>query len=436
MMSDEFFKTLNYQSEISGLAYRQATRSGLKGQKRLNKIAELIENPTVEMVKEAKAEMLYRVFQKELGSAGKSFQKIRTDVPGLRYIVPFVRTPVNIAKFGLERTPLNYPRLIKQIVKGEIKGGKISTELAKPTLGSIVGAVVALEALEGNVTGGGPRDRGERDALYRTGWRPYSWKIGDTYYNYGRLEPLGMVVGLTADFVELTATMSEGEREEIASKVALALGQNIINKTFMQGLSGAINAVSDPDRYGDQWVKGFIRTAIPRGVAGVTRGIDPEVKAPDTYMEVLRSQIPFLSQGVRPRRNLWGESVEVEGLPIERVLSPVGRAEQRDSKIDNEMLRLKIFTSLPMAMVRGVEITPDEHDRLIVMSGTKAKKILDDRVNSARYRQADDFGKKMIIETIISKTRDAARDKLYREIAKKSPERISAVRRGITESLK
>ena len=42
--------------------------------------------------------------RKELGTAGKAVQNLSNKVPGLKLVIPFVRTPANIVKFAGERS--------------------------------------------------------------------------------------------------------------------------------------------------------------------------------------------------------------------------------------------------------------------------------------------------------------------------------------------
>ena len=57
-------------------------------------------------------------------------------------------------------------------------------------------------ALEGNLTDGGPQDPRLYAALYSTGWRPYSIKVGNTYFSYQGTEPLATTLGYAAGLAE------------------------------------------------------------------------------------------------------------------------------------------------------------------------------------------------------------------------------------------
>jgi hypothetical protein len=420
MASDAFFKAVNYQSELHGMAFRQAAMEGKKGKPRASRIAEILSNPTEELKLKATEEALYRVFQKDLGEPGKAMVKLRDKVPGLRYIIPFLKTPINIAKYGLERTPMNFPLVFKKMMKGELKGGDASAELAKPLMGSLIGATAFMYAKEGLITGGGPRDRNERAALYRAGWQPYSIKVGDTYYSYGRLEPLGMVLGLSADAAEIWDTYDNKGKESIASLIAVSVGQNLLNKTFMRGLSDAFKAVSDPGRYGERWTQRFAGTLIPTGVATFTRAIDPILKKPENHLEALMRRAPGLSDNVLPRRDLWGQPIKIgEGGFMERLLSPVYRSKVSDDKVDNEIVRMGLKIGLPTATIKRVKLTPEEYDQYVKLSGERSKKRLDSLVALPDYEKISGKGKEYRIKQIIKHERNAVANEIYKMIPAK-----------------
>ena len=39
--------------------------------------------------------------------------------------------------------------------------------------------------------------------------------------------------------------------------------QNLINKTFLTGIAGAVEVISDPDRYGERFLQRFFGSFIP-----------------------------------------------------------------------------------------------------------------------------------------------------------------------------
>ncbi len=387
---DEFYKGVNYTTELHALAFREATKQGLKGKAKASRIATIVNNPSKELTEKARETMLNRVFQKELSGSLKklSAARLQEDRTGiiLRFIVPFVRTPVNIAKFGLERTPLGFIDVVsRQLGKDPLAPEDLANQLSKATLGTMIGAVTYQYALEGKVTGGGPKNRLQREALYRTNWRPYSIKIGNKYYPYGRLEPIGSILGMAADLAEGTNALSEEEYSDLAVRMVRSVSKNVTSKTFLRGLSNALDALSDPDRYAGPWMESFGGTVVPRIVAGAARSSDDFLRETEGLGEYIQSQIPFLSQDLLPKRNLWGEPIEREGGFTERFLSPVQVSTEKGSLADREIVKLGMSIGKPQPIINGIELTPKEYDEFLTQAGARAKKLVGNLVTQKSY---------------------------------------------------
>ena len=116
-----------------------------------------------------------------------------------------------------------------------------------------------------------------------------------------------------------------------------SISQNFINKTFMRGLSDAMNAIHDPSRYGDRWVQSFGGTVVPSGVSQLARTIDPVLRKPENFIEKIKSRTPGLTSDIPPRRNTFGEIIKRwEGSFEERFLSPVKRSKEKGGFIEKE----------------------------------------------------------------------------------------------------
>src|SRR3972149_10235929 len=105
-------------------AFRKASMEKLVGQAKTNRIAQLLDNPTDEMLATAKTETEYRTYQQALGKWARKGESLRT-IPGGRWIVPFYRIAVNLTKYGLERTPLAFGRIGYKAAKKQLSGGEL-----------------------------------------------------------------------------------------------------------------------------------------------------------------------------------------------------------------------------------------------------------------------------------------------------------------------
>lgn len=406
MAADDFFKVVGRSGELHAQAYREAARAGLKGRQLIERMGQVLAAPGRRIEDAATREAIYRTFQSEGGPAMRGLERLRANVPGLRYVMPFLRTPTNIAKYGLERTPLNFLRVAHQSARGTLRGGELAEELAKPAMGSLIAATVAAYAGEGKITGGGPRDAGRRRALRASGWQPYSVKLKDRYISYARLEPLAIIVGLTADFVEL---FDQAEKEEAAEKIALAVAQNLSNKTFLRGISELLDAASDPERHGGRWLRNLAGTVVPSGVAAAARAIDPVMRSAGTVPEAIQRRIPGLTEDLPAVRDLWGQPILIPGGPVERLLSPVHRSKVDEDPATREIVRLGMSIGSPQRALGARRLTPEEYDLYAKASGQAAHELVSALVSLPNYARIDDDAREEEIRRRFYLARKAAR---------------------------
>lgn len=405
--ADEWFKAIVYRSELNRLAYQKAMQEGARGEALSKRTAEILESLPEDMMDKARKEALYRTFQAPLGKMGNNIMTLRNSIPldiG-RFILPFVRTPTNIAKFALERTPLYLAKIIKDYRAGELTKDQLSAELSKASIGTMIGLTAYMLAQEGYITGGGPKDKTKREAMYRTGWQPYSFKIGDTYYGYNRMEPIGTILGMAADISELQKNEPFGKEDrktsEMFGQLAFSVGKNLTSKTFLKGISSTLDAISDPQRYGESFVGNYAGSLIPTGVATIGRAMDDKMRKTEGPIDVIQSRIPGMSGKLLPKRDIWGREVEKSGTAATRALSPIPVSDVRPDKVDAEMVRLGLSPAMPGKKVRNVELTPKEYDKFTQVSGEKARQLVEGYMNRPDYPMIRDEIKKIVIDRMI-----------------------------------
>jgi hypothetical protein len=281
-----------------------------------------------------------------------------------------------------------------------------------------------MYALDGGISGGGPKDKSARELLYRSGWQPYSIKIGDTWYAYGRLEPIGTVLGITADMVEMGKTLNRDEKASIAGLVIGSIGKNLANKTFLKSISDIFNVISDPDRYGEQYARGEAGTIIPSLVAQTAKVFDPTVRRPGNLPDYLATRIPGLSGTVMPKRDLWGKEINRErNIPF----SPIQTSTASKDPINKEMVRL--FESVnfhpgePAKKIKNIELTPEEYDQYSKLAGEMSYRNVGNLMEGRSYLNADDTMKSRLVNQMLERARDVASNLTISRIIKNDRER-------------
>uniref|UniRef100_A0A6M3J1D8 Putative structural protein n=1 Tax=viral metagenome TaxID=1070528 RepID=A0A6M3J1D8_9ZZZZ len=409
---DAFFKGFIENQEMNRLAYRKAAKEGLQGEAFKQRVTNLLIHPEEQMLNDVAKRGQYLTYQKEVGEVGRLIFNARDKVPGLKYFIPFVKTPLNIAKFALERTPLNFGRLAARAAKGELKGAQLSEELAKPIMGTMLGTATYQLAEQGYITGGTPKNAAERNEKLATGWQPYSVKIGDTYYSYGRLEPLGSIMGMAADMSQIKGEMHEKENFNLAAAIMGSITNNISNKTFMQGFTNMIQGISDPGRYGANIVKQLAGSVVPAVSGGVARAIDPNVRDIRSIGDTLQSRIPVAAESLPPKLTVWGDPVERPGSLIGRMLSPMQISQEKGSPIEKELTRLDLDIGYPSRKVKDFEIPAEDYWKIVKSSGEPAKKILDKLATSEKWLSLPDKIKEKTISSVVAQFREAEARKM------------------------
>ena len=102
---DELYKGTARRMELSGQAVRVAHKEGLRGAKAKARIAELAANPTDDLLARSMDYARYFTSQCKLGPGASKITGLTQDWLALKLFLPFVRTPTNLLKIAVERSP-------------------------------------------------------------------------------------------------------------------------------------------------------------------------------------------------------------------------------------------------------------------------------------------------------------------------------------------
>jgi len=429
---DELFKTIGYRMELNAQAYRTGYNEGLRGEKLAIRINDIINNPPENLHIQAVDAARYQTFTKELGEAGKSIQTAVRRIPGARVIVPFIRTPTNIMKFVGERTIL---APLSKAIREEFSAGGARRDLAlaKIATGSMIMAASADYVMSGQITGGGPKNPQMKNLLRATGWQPYSIKVGDEFFAYSRLDPIGALIGISADMTEIIGQVSEAEGLDLATAAAVSVAQNVTSKTYLSGVSQFFDVMSstssDPEKNSrkmERWIERMAGSIIPSGVAQVARTVDPTLRATRGILEKLQSRIPGYSKDLPPRRNVFGEPIVLSGGLGPDIMSPIYQSTDKKDPVADEIVNQKTLIRMPMRSIQGVELDSKQYDRYILLYSGKdnrfveqpLKSKLSEAFRSGSYQNAtegQEGGKSVFIRSIFEAYRETAKQQMIEE---------------------
>lgn len=400
MAEDDFFKGVLYQVELNGQAirrgnkmYREGIEAGLTEAEAIAKadahVTDLLTNVPQEL-DEAAMEFARRgTFTSKLPPNLDKLQDVFNH-PALKIIVPFFKTPANIGLEVVERTPFAplSSRWRMDIAEGGIKR---DMAMAKVTLGSTIMGTFASMAGEGNISGRGPARQSDREALERTGWRPYSIKSGDEWISYAGIEPISAMLAIAADYADYARYEPDATKaEEVALGATFAIYHYLSEQSYMQGVADVGKLVGDTDsgkvkaglnaiakQFGGFLIGGSPAGAYGSMIAAMERIYDPtkkDVKADPELPLAVRgfvesfnrytSRLPYFNKDLPDDLNMWGdERKEGQGKPYEMVL-PTRVSPEQFSEADDILVRMGSPISVKsFQRIDGVELTAQERNR-------------------------------------------------------------------------
>lgn len=317
---DELFKQSAYRGRVIADALEAADTALLKGKDRDEFVRGYLADSFDEAGKATREGALLQAQRStftqplEQGSWGRWVQDSAARYPLVRFVAPFVRTPINILSEATQMMPvLNRisRRRKDDLAAGGLRAAQSNGKLA---VGYALSITAVTLAADDRITGSGPKDPRLRKAWIEAGNRPYSLKFekddGTTeWVSFARYEPASQIMSIVADWVEIYR--DEYEENEAAGLRGVVGGllqsfaENSVNKTFTQGIHDFFTLVAgnDPNRANNainQMAASFVPNFLNQ-----TNG-DMAFRETRTLMDTIMSRTPSYGK-VDPKRNMLGE---------------------------------------------------------------------------------------------------------------------------------
>lgn len=465
MGGDELFKQLNYRSNLYARLTGEAGQLVLDGKISKDEAAAWVQRRMetafdrnsgaakseldLEYARETTFTQALRR-DSTLGSLASDVQNMTNKHPVLKLVLPFVRTPANIMKATLQRTPVL--QFMSKTLREDLTSGvpsRVASARGKIATGVMVYSAAAFLAAEGKITGSGPRDPALRARLMETGWRPFSYKREKAdgtveYVEYRRMEPFGTYFGIVADIVEISDQADEMEMMELSATVATAFANNVASKTFLRGIVDAVEAFNDPERYARSYFLNYASAMVPQSsfMRELRKAQDPIMRDVRNFTDAIRNTLPAFSESI-PARRSWvtgepivypkGWDMGTSGTPaaVFGATNPIAAGIHKDDPVLDEMARLNFSFSAPTRKIKGVDLTEAEYSRYLELHGTVkiGRRTLHEALAATMEKQSydkdrerfgDDFDPAMskrvqAFQKVISRYRERAQIALMRE---------------------
>jgi hypothetical protein len=226
------------------------------------------------------------------------------------------------------------------------------------------------------------------------------------------LGPFGILLGVSADASEIGDRWDAAESAEVSKLLFASATTNLLNQTWLQGPADLAQALNDPERYGDAYIRGLLSSMVPSIVAQEARNQDPYLREARTIVDAMKARVPGLSTTLLPRRDIWGEPIRREGGLGPDRLSPIYLTAIKSDFISREMLRLGVWKAQPSRTIRGVELTDEQYGKFQQISGRLTRQALSQIVGRPGWDQIPAFAQANIINRTFDRARESARTQM------------------------
>ena len=498
MTGDEFLKQLNYRGRLLTNAIDNTLERGLslsskEGKANIKRIfdegfdknglANIKDNAINKKTLDYARESTYTNSLKG-GSYldwGSKIQTFLLNSPEFRFLAPFIRTPTNLWRHFGNRLP-GFGLLTKQNrdlwrsgdrrARAEVLGRQMIGMAA--TMYGLDLATQNVQDKNGNeypkISGNGPSNFNIKKTWLSLGWQPYSIaQVNDdgtiTYKQYNRMDPRFYILGIIADLKENLTNINDQQKEDLFSSAALTVFRNAANKTYLRGISDAMELLANPTENSfSKFFGGVVGNTIPyaslrnQGIPGI---MDPEIEVYETrgFIDRIIARTGLGEKFLEPRRDI------LTGEPVERTPSSlywnadgvasfsfwlqgpslVGKKiNVKDNPVAFEIARLKIPLGEPQKIkYKTVDLTKQyrftgtqsAYDYMmqnigkVKIEGKTLTEYLQKTFNSNKYKNLQegntehDGGKEVYIKKIFK----AFKDKAYYEMLKQYPKTKDAI---------
>ena len=343
-------------------------------------------------------------FQADLGKVGNTLTKLRNDYPLLSFVIPFIKTPINITKDFFRYTPgsaLAYAGT-----------DKFSNVTAKNLMGlATITSIIGLA--ESDLVTGHHSDK-ERATKEAAGIPEMSVKIGDTWYDYSRIEPVSSTLGFTLDvmsrYKDLIRDGKENEANKLVSGFMSVMRDNLVEKTFLAGIANFVMAATDAERYGPQILNNTVGSLVPAVVGSAARLQDPVNKEVDSAIASLKNRIPGLREELPTKFDILGKPKTVAPGQVLGLAAREAEQTPVQQLLDNPYVTIRPVTK----RMYGMELDAEQLSRLRQLTGEAVERTLAPRVD-ALNRIEDPRVRATRIEKIVEKAREAGRKQFMAE---------------------
>lgn len=424
---DWFFSSRAFKSTFQ----EYLTANGINTMEDIKNNPELVEKAKNYAVEQAEI-ATFRQYSKLASMINQFERKGKVGKIAAEALMPFKKTPINVAKAGVNYSPLGLIKNITydayQLKQGNINASQFIDNISQGMTGTSLTLLGYALAKAGILSGSGSDDKeGKYDK--QLGKSGYSVNLGGKSYSISWLSPVAMPLLVGTNAYEQLEEQKDWDMNVVSDTLAKTLDP-LNEMSFMQGLTNALQSYGG----GADKIKGSLESALQNYVgqffptlfsqiASVTddkkRSTRPsnnsKYKFGEQTARSIMYKIPGLRQQLEPVTDIWGneklQSTDILERAFETFLAPYSKTEDITTDLDKELKRVynevgetKVIPGIPSSYVKyqneTYRMSAKEYTQYKKTYGQTANETLNDLINSESYQNASEEDKTKMIENV------------------------------------
>lgn len=399
---DRLFRGIALERSLEEQARVLAKEEGLRGRAFKDRVRQLRENPSDQMALQAAADAELATFQ-DNSIVSQAASGLRRPLgPVGEVILPFVRTPGNVAARAAEYSPLGAAaaaaELLVKATRGQVDAKvqrRVAERLGRSATGTTAILVGYYLASQGKLLAGRPTpNTAEANQFDLEGKQGNSVRVGEEWRQVQRFSPVGNLLLLGGHLYEAQHD-PESTLATIGVRSVTALGQTVYEQSFLRGMDDLTGALRDERGGAKRYAEGLAGSVIPAAVGRLAQGMDPVVRDVDGPRERIMSRVPGLSDELPARVDQFGREVRREGGIPRALLDPT--AARRDRTLDDPVVAelARVGAQVTRLKKKGAEARGAFQERA-TMDGQDLEALLLEAIESVEYQELPQLAAELV----------------------------------------
>ena len=389
--------------------------------------------------------------QRRIERSDKKF--IRASSALIEGVMPFKKTPMNIAKQGIYYSPVGILKGIytatTKLKNGDATVTDVIDDISKGLSGTMLLMIGYFLSSLGLLVGADDKEKKEKEFDNMTGEQSYALKVFGKSYTIDWATPSNLALFVGSKLYDLTK--DDFSFADVTSAL-LTVTEPLLELSVFSGLSGVIESAKYSDTnpiiaITSNAITSYLTQALPTIGGQVSRIVDGSKreyyyadKTSDVPAGLQRligqasSKIPFASYLFETSIDEWGRE-ETYGNVVERAfentVSPGYYSAENYTRVDKELRKLfeKTGDSAVLPVIQQkyyteeyvkYDMTAEEYTKVKKLRGKKSFELVRDLISSSDYSTMTDKEKVKAIKKCYTEAGDYAKEQMIDKVKRKN----------------